>query len=88
MAASDWMCRRGERVAPKTLDDLTVATNALQCMGRRVFAHDATSLDARQGADVTPHIPAFNGFNTAFMLICASLVMLMTPGLAFFYGGL
>ncbi|MBC5828766.1 MAG: ammonium transporter, partial [Candidatus Eremiobacteraeota bacterium] len=22
------------------------------------------------------------------MLICASLVMLMTPGLAFFYGGL
>ena len=26
--------------------------------------------------------------NTSFMLICASLVMLMTPGLAFFYGGL
>src|SRR5690349_12612211 len=26
--------------------------------------------------------------NTAFMLICTSLVMLMTPGLAFFYGGL
>jgi len=33
-------------------------------------------------------IPAFNVGNTAFMLICASLVMLMTPGLAFFYGGL
>jgi ammonium transporter, Amt family len=32
--------------------------------------------------------PAFNVGNTAFMLICASLVMLMTPGLAFFYGGL
>ena len=31
---------------------------------------------------------AFNIGNTAFMLICASLVMLMTPGLAFFYGGL
>jgi ammonium transporter, Amt family len=30
----------------------------------------------------------FNVGNTAFMLICASLVMLMTPGLAFFYGGL
>jgi Amt family ammonium transporter len=30
----------------------------------------------------------FNIGNTAFMLICASLVMLMTPGLAFFYGGL
>ena len=26
--------------------------------------------------------------NTAFMIIAASLVMLMTPGLAFFYGGL
>ncbi|MFI5166093.1 MAG: ammonium transporter [Thermoanaerobaculales bacterium] len=26
--------------------------------------------------------------NTGFMLVCASLVMLMTPGLAFFYGGL
>ena len=35
----------------------------------------------------TPAI-AFNVGNTAFMLICASLVMLMTPGLAFFYGGL
>ncbi len=34
-----------------------------------------------------PAIP-FNIGNTAFMLICASLVMLMTPGLAFFYGGL
>ncbi len=26
--------------------------------------------------------------NTGFMIICTSLVMLMTPGLAFFYGGL
>ena len=26
--------------------------------------------------------------NTSFMLLCSSLVMLMTPGLAFFYGGL
>ncbi len=26
--------------------------------------------------------------NTAFMLLCAALVLLMTPGLAFFYGGL
>src|SRR3954454_7866115 len=25
--------------------------------------------------------------NTGFMLVCTSLVMLMTPGLAFFYGG-
>ena len=26
--------------------------------------------------------------NTAFVLICAALVLLMTPGLAFFYGGM
>ena len=26
--------------------------------------------------------------NNGFMLICAALVFLMTPGLAFFYGGL
>src|SRR5579862_7645012 len=30
----------------------------------------------------------FSGANTGFMLLAASLVMLMTPGLAFFYGGL
>jgi ammonium transporter, Amt family len=29
-----------------------------------------------------------NTGDTAFVLICAALVMLMTPGLAFFYGGL
>jgi ammonium transporter, Amt family len=31
---------------------------------------------------------AINMANTGFMLVAASLVMLMTPGLAFFYGGL
>jgi ammonium transporter, Amt family len=30
----------------------------------------------------------FDTGNTAFMLVASSLVMLMTPGLAFFYGGL
>ncbi len=29
-----------------------------------------------------------NAGDTAFVLICAALVALMTPGLAFFYGGL
>ena len=33
-------------------------------------------------------MPHFDTGNTGFMLIAASLVMLMTPGLAFFYGGL
>jgi len=30
----------------------------------------------------------FNAADTAFMLVAAALVMIMTPGLAFFYGGL
>ena len=30
----------------------------------------------------------FDTGSTGFMLIACSLVMLMTPGLAFFYGGL
>jgi ammonium transporter, Amt family len=30
----------------------------------------------------------FDAGNTTFMILCTSLVMLMTPGLAFFYGGL
>ncbi len=34
-----------------------------------------------------PHLSIDTG-NTGFMLLCSSLVMLMTPGLAFFYGGL
>jgi ammonium transporter, Amt family len=33
-------------------------------------------------------MPGLDTGNTAFMLLCSSLVMLMTPGLAFFYGGL
>jgi len=33
-------------------------------------------------------VPDFDTGNTAFMLLATSLVMLMTPGLAFFYGGL
>ena len=32
--------------------------------------------------------PAINGADTAFMLISAALVMLMTPGLGLFYGGM
>jgi Amt family ammonium transporter len=33
-------------------------------------------------------LPHLDTGNTGFMLLCSSLVMLMTPGLAFFYGGL
>ncbi|WP_329123475.1 ammonium transporter [Streptomyces sp. NBC_01465] len=32
--------------------------------------------------------PTLSSANTGFMLICSALVMVMTPGLAFFYGGM
>src|SRR4051812_32598887 len=32
--------------------------------------------------------PQLSAANTGFMLICSAMVMLMTPGLAFFYGGM
>ena len=35
-----------------------------------------------------PEAPAISGADTAWVLISAALVFLMTPGLAFFYGGL
>jgi Ammonium Transporter Family len=35
-----------------------------------------------------PQPNAINAGDTAFMLVSAALVMLMTPGLAFFYGGM
>jgi Amt family ammonium transporter len=35
-----------------------------------------------------PAAPAVDSGDTAFMLVSAALVMLMTPGLAFFYGGM
>jgi Amt family ammonium transporter len=36
----------------------------------------------------TPDANPINSGDTSFMLICAALVLFMTPGLAFFYGGL
>ncbi|MDQ1025822.1 Amt family ammonium transporter [Streptomyces umbrinus] len=32
--------------------------------------------------------PTLSAANTGFMLICSALVLIMTPGLAFFYGGM
>src|SRR3954447_11474581 len=45
---------------------------------------------AASGAPATPPAPApaISGADTAFMMICAALVMLMTPGLGLFYGGM
>ncbi len=46
-----------------------------------------SAVPAPTTAPATPASPINSG-DTAFMLIAAALVLLMTPGLAFFYGGL
>ena len=33
-------------------------------------------------------LPPINSGNTSYLLFCAAMVMVMTPALAFFYGGL
>ncbi|MBC9711638.1 ammonium transporter [Streptomyces sp. TRM66268-LWL] len=40
------------------------------------------------GIMIAAEEPTLSSANTGFMLICSALVMLMTPGLAFFYGGM
>ncbi|CAM5701228.1 Ammonium transporter OS=Streptomyces alboniger OX=132473 GN=amt PE=3 SV=1 [Streptomyces alboniger] len=40
------------------------------------------------GITIAADAPELSAANTGFMLICSALVMLMTPGLAFFYGGM
>ena len=45
--------------------------------------------DAAAGAEsAAPAAPAVNGADTAFVLVSAALVLLMTPGLALFYAGM
>ncbi|MFF4187361.1 ammonium transporter [Streptomyces sp. NPDC001691] len=40
------------------------------------------------GITLAADAPQLSSANTGFMLICSALVMIMTPGLAFFYGGM
>ncbi|OON76382.1 ammonium transporter [Streptomyces tsukubensis] len=40
------------------------------------------------GITLAADAPQLSAANTGFMLICSALVMLMTPALAFFYGGM
>lgn len=45
-------------------------------------------LSATSFAQEAAAAPVVNSGDTAWVLICSALVMLMTPGLAFFYGGM
>src|SRR6202142_3584209 len=64
------------------LDDLALCV--VTGRGTRV----ATAAAPRWARNGRRQMPGLDTGNTGFMLLCSSLVMLMTPGLAFFYGGL
>ena len=55
--------------------------------GSLVDSAIAQTPGAAPAAPAAPALKVDNG-DTAFMLICSALVLFMTPGLAFFYGGL
>ncbi|MDD5020988.1 MAG: ammonium transporter [Endomicrobiaceae bacterium] len=46
------------------------------------------AVEAPATAVEAPAVPTIDTGDTAFMLICSALVMIMTPGLALFYGGM
>ncbi|MFA7073963.1 MAG: ammonium transporter [Endomicrobiaceae bacterium] len=53
-----------------------------------VLASDSAPAVAVVEESIEAETPKVDTGDTAFMLICAALVMLMTPGLALFYGGM
>jgi Amt family ammonium transporter len=58
-----------------TQEAVAVTTDSVQAVSAAAVAEE-------------PAAPKVDTGDTAFMLVCAALVMLMTPGLALFYGGM
>ncbi len=58
-------------------------TLACMCAAMPALAQDATTATAAAAEVINP-----DSGNTAWLLVSAALVMLMTPGLAFFYAGM
>ncbi len=65
-----------------------LALSGLASAEEPAAAVTAASAPATAAALATPPPPAISGADTAFMMICAALVMFMTPGLGLFYGGM
>ena len=66
---------------------LAAATGVAYAVDADPASGAAAATDAATAAPATAELVLDRG-DTAFMLICAALVLLMTPALAFFYGGL
>ncbi len=69
---------------------LTESIPAAACLGLALMGGLARADDAPAcaSAPASSSAPAINGADTAFLMVSAALVMLMTPGLGFFYGGM
>ena len=63
---------------------LPFATSHARAQGAAEAAVEAVAEGAESAAATTPMDPG----HTAWMLVCCGLVLLMTPGLALFYGGM
>lgn len=64
------------------------ATNTTQVVNEATDAAAGEVKDAVADAEPEAAPSEINGADTAFMLVASALVLFMTPGLAFFYGGL
>ena len=58
------------------------------CLSTANVFGESDATQSQQTAIAAPASPKVDTGDTAWVLISAALVMLMTPGLAFFYGGL
>ena len=72
--------RGGPAAAAAALSSFVTASSA--------WAQEAADTAAATAAAAAPAAPEINGANTAWILVSAALVLLMTPGLALFYGGM
>ena len=75
--------------AEQRVDDVTAAP-ALTPSAPTVISQSTPALETNLESNTTAatEMSPINSGDTAWMLISTALVMLMTPGLAFFYGGL
>jgi len=58
------------------------------CIPATIVFGESVLAQSQQTATAAPAAPTVDTGDTAWVLISSALVMLMTPGLAFFYGGL
>jgi ammonium transporter, Amt family len=75
----------------ENLEDSKMSRKSVRALARRLLTMTAAFClaFATPAAAAIPGAPKFDGADTAWLLLCATLVLMMTiPGLALFYGGM